>query len=121
MYATNPPEATNKNAARRSVSIVQDEGCTILAIVPSIKKMNNAAAAMNSALAIIECFIVVSFLETIWPYTRVPRRCARIYRNVIPLPERYCIKAVCVETCLAIHGDHAVEENRIIVAVHDLV
>jgi hypothetical protein len=51
--ATNPPEAISRNAAIRSVSPVQDEGCTIFARVPTIKKPNNASAAMKSALASI--------------------------------------------------------------------
>jgi hypothetical protein len=53
LNATNPPEAISRNATRRSVCQVQDEGCTIFARPPTIKKLNNAAAAMNSALATI--------------------------------------------------------------------
>jgi hypothetical protein len=58
MYATNPPEAISKNAARRSVSQIQDEGCTMFARVSTIKKLHNAAAAMNSVRATINRFIL---------------------------------------------------------------
>jgi hypothetical protein len=53
LNATNPPEAISRNAAIRTVCQVQDEGCTIFARPPTIKKLNNAAATMNSALATI--------------------------------------------------------------------
>jgi hypothetical protein len=74
LNATNPPEAISRNAAIRSVSPVQDEGCTIFARVPTIKKPNNASAAMKSALATLSRLAI---------YVTLPNQLRALYLGVL--------------------------------------